>query len=254
QKYLTGEYVTDMFVWHHIDGWIAGIQFIKSTAEHSPIYGIPERNKGFTSHPPVLLAGNGNALLGMSGTYNADGISQMKAIWRSDVVLRRKRYTQTSFIGGQHGVVFHDLKYLANPATARITQICACARGSDGTVCNFRITYESMSEEGCTRAETPLRGPDSGPRVTITLEPGEYITGVRGSHNNDWIFRLQFITNKKTHPAFGTATGSVPFSIDAPKTPDGRDMVLHYVVGKTRGCVDSLLFVWAEMPLQQMGP
>ncbi|CAE6435675.1 unnamed protein product [Rhizoctonia solani] len=92
------------------------------------------------------------------------------------------------------------------------------------------------------------------PRVTMTLEEGEYIIGVRGTHNDGWIFRLQFVTNKRTHPAFGTATGQVPFSFDAPKTPDGRDMVLHYMVGKYRGCLDSLLFVWAEMPLQMTSP
>ncbi|CAE6511270.1 unnamed protein product [Rhizoctonia solani] len=247
----SGEYITDIFVWQHNDGWIAGIQFVKNTLECSPIYGMPKN--GFTSRPPILLNGDGNALLGISGAYTSDSLTQIKAVWRSDVILRRQRHTQTSFTGGQHGIIFNDLQYLADPATARITQISACSRannGGDGTVCNFRVPYESMSGGGLVRSETPFRGPCTGPRVTMTLEEGEYIIGVRGSHNDDWIFRLQFITNKRTHPAFGTATGQVPFSFDAPKTPDGRDMVLHYMVGKYRGCIDSLLFVWAEMPLQ----
>ncbi|KAL5632310.1 hypothetical protein ACGC1H_000347 [Rhizoctonia solani] len=246
----SGEYITDIFVWQHNDGWIAGIQFVKNSLECSPIYGMPKN--GFTSRPLILLSGDGNALLGISGTYTSDSLNQIKAVWRSDVVLRRQRHTQTSFTGGSHGVIFNDLQYLADPATARIVQISACSRannGGDGTVCNFRVTYESMSG-GLVRSETPPRGPCTGPRVTMTLEEGEYITGVRGSHNDDWIFRLQFVTNRRTHPAFGTATGQVPFSFDAPKTPDGRDMVLHYMVGKYRGCIDSLLFVWAEMPLQ----
>ncbi|CAE6510780.1 unnamed protein product [Rhizoctonia solani] len=249
----SGEYITDIFVWQHNDGWIAGIQFVKSSLECSPIYGMPK--DGFTSRPPILLSGDGNALLGISGAYTADSLNQIKAVWRSDVVLRRQRHTQTSFTGGPHGIIFNDLQYLADPATARIVQISACSRAShdgDGTVCNFRVTYESMSG-GLVRSETPSRGPCTGPRVTMTLEEGEYITGVRGSHNDGWIFRLQFVTNKRTHPAFGTATGQVPFSFDAPKTSDGRDMVLHYMIGKYRGCLDSLLFVWAEMPLQMTG-
>lgn len=43
----SGEYITDVFVWQHLDGYIAGIQFVKSSLESSPIYGMP-----FTSHPP----------------------------------------------------------------------------------------------------------------------------------------------------------------------------------------------------------
>ncbi|KEP51517.1 jacalin-like lectin domain protein [Rhizoctonia solani 123E] len=245
----SGEYITDIFVWQHNDGWIAGIQFVKSSLECSPIYGMPK--DGFTSRPPILLSGDGNALLGISGAYTSDSLNQIKAVWRSDVILRRQRHTRTSFTGGPHGTIFNDLQYLADPTTARIVQISACHAG-DGTVCNFRVTYESMSG-GPVRSETPSRGSCTGPRVTMTLEEGEYITGVRGSHNDGWIFRLQFVTNKRTHPAFGTATGQVPFSFDAPKTSDGRDMVLHYMIGKYRGCLDSLLFVWAEMPLQMTG-
>ncbi|KAH7332708.1 hypothetical protein B0J17DRAFT_678492 [Rhizoctonia solani] len=88
-----------------------------------------------------------------------------------------------------------------------------------------------------------------GPLQTITLESDEYIIGVRGNHNNWWMHQIQFVTNKRTHPPFGTQNGNVPFSFDAPKTMDGRDMVLHYMVGTSGGCLHSALFVWAEMPL-----
>ncbi|KDN35546.1 hypothetical protein RSAG8_11503, partial [Rhizoctonia solani AG-8 WAC10335] len=226
----SGEYITDIFVWQHNDGWIAGIQFVKNSLECSPIYGMPKN--GLTSRPPILLSGDGNALLGISGTYTSDSLNQIKAVWRSDVVLRRQRHTRTSFTGGLRGVIFNDLQHLADPATARIVQISACSRDGDGTVCNFRVTYESTSGGSLIRSETPFRGSNTGPRITMTLEEGEHIIGVRGSHNDGWIFRLQFVTNRRTHPAFGTATGQVPFSFDAPKTLDGRDMVLHYMVGK----------------------
>ncbi|KAH7332705.1 hypothetical protein B0J17DRAFT_153977 [Rhizoctonia solani] len=83
----------------------------------------------------------------------------------------------------------------------------------------------------------------------MALEQGEYITGVRGSHNHHWVHQLQFITNKREHSPFGADKGNVSFSIDAPKTIDGKDMVLHYMAGKHQGCVHSVLFVWAEMPL-----
>ncbi|CAE6479770.1 unnamed protein product [Rhizoctonia solani] len=135
----SGEYITDIFVWRSHDGFIGGIQFVKNSLECSPIYGVVLK-KNFQSHPPALLDGNGNALLGISGTYTSDGVSQITAVWRSDVVLRRKRRTQTSFTGGYKGYVFNDLQYLPDPAVSRIAQITACARTSDGTVCDFRVS------------------------------------------------------------------------------------------------------------------
>ncbi|CAE7064113.1 unnamed protein product [Rhizoctonia solani] len=260
----SGEYVTDMFVWHHTDGWIAGIQFVKSSMECSPIYGIRDR-QSVTTYPPVLLSGNGNALLGMSGTFTSDNICQLKAIWRSDVVMKRQRQTQTSFTGSNYGNVFNDLQYLADPATARIAQITARAEGG---LANLRLghfsnvinsslriqtTYVSVVGRGLYRSETPPRGWDTGPESTITLEDGEYIIGVRGSHNHHWMHQIQFITNKKEHPPLGTDKGNVLFSIDAPKTIDGKTMILHYMAGKSEGCVHSILFVWAEMPLSTKG-
>ncbi|KAJ1299907.1 hypothetical protein OPQ81_005022 [Rhizoctonia solani] len=242
----SGEYITDMFVWHHTDGWIAGIQFFKSSLECSPIYGIGDREL-ISTHAPVLLSGNRKALLGISGTYNADNICQVKAIWRGDVVIRRQRHTQTSFTGALHGFVFNDLQYLADPATSRIVQITARA---DSSLANLRTTYVSISGGALVRSETPARGTDIGPLQTVTLEDGEYIIGVRGTHNHMWVHQIQFITNKKELPTFGTDQGDVSFSFDAPKTIDGQHMVLHYIAGKACGCVHSLLFVWAEMPLK----
>ncbi|KAJ1300224.1 hypothetical protein OPQ81_005055 [Rhizoctonia solani] len=242
----SGEYITDMFVWHHTDGWIAGIQFFKSSLECSPIYGIGDREL-ISTHAPVLLSGNRKALLGISGTYNADNICQVKAIWRGDVVIRRQRHTQTSFTGALHGFVFNDLQYLADPATSRIVQITARA---DSSLANLRTTYVSISGGALVRSETPARGTDIGPLQTVTLEDGEYIIGVRGTHNHMWVHQIQFITNKRELPTFGTDQGDVSFSFDAPKTIDGQHMVLHYIAGKACGCVHSLLFVWAEMPLK----
>ncbi|KAH7332706.1 hypothetical protein B0J17DRAFT_678485 [Rhizoctonia solani] len=75
-----GEHITDLFVWHHTDGWIAGIQFVKNGQECSPIYGIKDREP-IATNPPVLLSGNGNALLGISGTYSPDNICQIKVMF-----------------------------------------------------------------------------------------------------------------------------------------------------------------------------
>ncbi|KAH7332711.1 hypothetical protein B0J17DRAFT_678520 [Rhizoctonia solani] len=244
-----GEYVTDMFVWQHLDGWILGVQFAKNSPGLSPIYGINSRDS-ITSHHPVLLSGNGNALLGLSGAYTSAGINQLQAVWRSDVVLRRQRQTQTSCIGGTSGQIFNDLQYLADPATARIVQISARVKDS---VASFTTTYVSISGGAVVRSETPARGLHSGPMSTITFEEGEYIIGIRGHHNSSGLQRIQFVTNKKTHSAFGAEKGDTAFSFDAPKTSDGREMVLHYLVGKTRGWFDAVMFVWAEMPLKTTG-
>ncbi|CAE6479799.1 unnamed protein product [Rhizoctonia solani] len=198
----TGEYVTDLFVWHHADGWIAGIQFVKNGQECSPIYGIKDR-ESITTNPP--------------------------AIWRGDVTVERYRHTQTSFTGSNYGIVFNDLQYLADPSTSRITQITARAEGG---LANLRATYVCVSGGDRVRFETPPHGWDTGPEKTMILEEGEYITGARGSHNHQWMHQLQFITNKREHPPFGSDKGNASFSIDAPKTIDGKDMVLHYMAGK----------------------
>ncbi|KDN34795.1 hypothetical protein RSAG8_12130, partial [Rhizoctonia solani AG-8 WAC10335] len=245
-KLTPGEYITDMFVWHHTEGWITGVQFVKSSSECSPIYGMRDR-ESVPTHPLVLLSGNGNALLGISGAYDSDNINQVKVVWRRDVILGRQRHTQTCFTGSNHGHVFNDLPHLADPATSRIVQISARVGGS---VASFQTTYLSVGGGGLIRSETPPRGWDLGPMRTMALEEDEYIIGIRGNHNNSWLHQIQFITNKKEHPPFGTDKGDISFSFDAPKTIDGRDMVLHYMAGKSGGCVHSFLFVWAEMPLQ----
>ncbi|CCO34941.1 hypothetical protein BN14_09052 [Rhizoctonia solani AG-1 IB] len=241
-----GEYITDMFVWHHVDGWIAGLQFFKSSLECSPIYGIRDREL-ISTHAPVLLSGNGNALLGLSGTFYPDCICQIKAVWRGDVTINRYRHTLTSFTGALHGFVFNDLQHLADPATSRIVEITARAEGS---LANLRTTYVSVSGGALVRSETPARGTDLGPLRSMVLEDDEYIIQVRGSHNHTWMHQIQFITNKKEYPPFGSDKGDVTFEFKAPKTIDGKDMVLHYMAGKVGGCVHSILFVWAEKPLQ----
>ncbi|CAE6435682.1 unnamed protein product [Rhizoctonia solani] len=209
-----------------------GVQFVKNNPGLSPIYGIRTKDS-ITSRPPVLLSGNGNSLLGISGAYTSDGLNQLQA-------------------RGQTGYVFNDLQYLADPATARITQITARAETNHG-VSKFQTTYVSISGGALVRSETPPRGVDDGRLITMSLEEGEYIIGVRGDHNNHGIQRIQFVTNRKTHSAFGADKGDIAFSFDAPKTSDGRDMVLHYMAGKSRGWLDAVLFVWAEMPLRTAG-
>ncbi|CAE6490617.1 unnamed protein product [Rhizoctonia solani] len=231
-----GEYITDIWVWHHMKGWTAGIQFVKSNLECSPIYGIKDRESNDT-HPPVLLSGNGNALLGISGAYTSDHICQLKAVWRSDVAVQRQRHTQTSFTGSNIGIIFNDLQYLADPASARIVQITARAGGS---LADLRTTYESVCGGGLVRCEAAAHGWDFGPTKTMILEEDEYIIGVRGSHNYHWIHQLQFVTNKREHPPFGADKGNVSFSFNAPKTIDGKNMVLHYMAGKRQVATRSL--------------
>ncbi|CAE6510786.1 unnamed protein product [Rhizoctonia solani] len=247
-----GEYITDMFVWSHPDGWIMGVQFVKNCPGLSPIYGIRTKDS-ITSRPPVLLSGNGNVLLALAGAYTSDGLSQLQVEYIFSQKPRSELWGDISVIGGgATGYVFNDLQYLADPATARIAQITARSGGIHG-VAKFQTTYISVSGEALIRSETPPRGFDDGHLSAMTLGDGEYIIGVRGYHNNHGIQRIQFITNIKTHSAFGADTGEIAFSFDAPKTRDGRDMALHYMAGKSRGWLDAVLFVWAEMPFKMVG-
>jgi hypothetical protein len=75
---LTGEFITDIFVWHanaaNLAAQVVAIQFVKNTYHLSPIYGI---QAGSTS-PPVLLSGDGHALVGISGNYHASALLQIQ--------------------------------------------------------------------------------------------------------------------------------------------------------------------------------
>ncbi|KAF8700490.1 hypothetical protein RHS03_06669, partial [Rhizoctonia solani] len=241
----SGEYITDVFVWYHVDGWIAGLQFFKTSLECSPIYGIKDREL-ITTHPPVLLSGNGNALLGFSGTFYSDSICQVKAVWRRDITVGRYRHTQTSFTGALHGFVFNDLQHLADPATSRIAEITA---RTENSLANLSTTYVSISGGAIVRSETPARGTDRGPLQTMILEDDEYIIR-QALYFTAIVIPFTYTFNAEEHPPFGTDKGDVTFDFKAPKNIDGKDMVLHYMAGKACGCVHSILFVWADKPLQ----
>ncbi|CAE6528245.1 unnamed protein product [Rhizoctonia solani] len=135
--------------------------------------------------------------------------------------------------------------FLGSQSKSRITSITARAPGA-GLLGGLQTTYTSFDDGPFSSKTTPIYGADSGPTVTWNLN-GEGITGVRGRHNGKSISELRFVTSLgESSPAFGQALGDLDFSINAPKTSEGRDTVLYSMTGNSDGAVNSMVFVWAE--------
>ncbi|CAE6528262.1 unnamed protein product [Rhizoctonia solani] len=238
-----GEFITDIFIWP-TDYFIVSFQLVKNTGHVSPIYGA---TRGITQ-PPHLLSGNGKALVGLSGGYDATGITQLQAIWHSDLEAINYRRTQTSFIGGPDGDFWNDLKFIGDRHTARISEIIARSAGA-GYLAGLQITYTPHIGGYPVRHEAPIHGTEDGQVTTWTLEDGEHITGVRGRHDGTSICELQFMTDRpnRVSPAFGKPDGDFSFSFAAPDNQEGKNMVLQYMLGKSAERVNSIMFVWAEL-------
>ncbi|CAE6497195.1 unnamed protein product [Rhizoctonia solani] len=237
-----GEFITDIFIWP-TDRFIAALQLVKNTGYVSPIYGAM---RGIT-RSPRLLSGNGKALVGLSGGYDTNGITQLQAVWRNDIETINYRCTETSFVGGEDGDFWNDLRFIGNRFTARISGVTARSP-SAGYLSGFQITYTSLVGGYPAHQKSPVHGTEDGPVTCWTLEDGQYITGVRGRHDGTSICELQFMTNRPNQesPAFGKPCGNFNFNFTAPETGEGNKMMLHYMAGKSAGRVNSILFVWAN--------
>ncbi|KAG8697452.1 hypothetical protein FRC11_015076, partial [Ceratobasidium sp. 423] len=223
------EFITDIFIWP-TDDFVASFQLVKNTGHVSPIYGAIRG----TTQPPRLLGENGKALVGLSGGYDATGITQLQAIWRSDIEAINYRRTQTSFAGGPDGNFWNDLRFMGDRYSARISEITARSPGT-GYLGGLQITYTSPAGGYPVRHEAPIHGTEDGQVTTWTLESGEYITGVRGRHDGTSICELQFTTNRpnRESPAFGKPDGDFSFSFPKSDTQEANNLVLRYMVGKS---------------------
>ncbi|CAE6499597.1 unnamed protein product [Rhizoctonia solani] len=185
-----GEYIAGIFVWP-TDHFIASLQLVKNTGYVSPIYGAM---RGITQ-PPCLLSENGKALGGLAGGYDAIGITQLQAVWRNDIQVNDYRYTRTVFVGGQDGEFWNDLRFIGDRFSARISKITTRSSGA-GYLGSIQTTYTSLVGGYPSCQESPVHGTEDGPITTWTLEDGEYITEIRGSHDGTSICQLWFTTNR----------------------------------------------------------
>ncbi|KAG8729326.1 hypothetical protein FRC11_009041 [Ceratobasidium sp. 423] len=232
-----GEFITGVFTWY-TTGSITSLQFVKNTAQISPLYGL----QGGTSDPGVFTAG-GDALLGLSGSFNAQNVLQIEAVWRSDIAAQGYRSIATSFIGsGVSSTIFNDYRYLGNPVSTHISQIRY--RKDIKAVAGLQITYTSHRGGRTINQETPIRGTEAGEQEAWTLTADEYITQVKGKYKDAVVYQLEFLTNKGSTRKFGMEAGD-PFSFE----PPNRGMVLYYIIGKSAALVQSLTFVWASPPV-----
>ncbi|KAF8601284.1 hypothetical protein BDV93DRAFT_558584 [Ceratobasidium sp. AG-I] len=228
-----GEYITNVFVWVNLQRIVA-IRYVKSLGQMSPHFG----SRFDPSGAPQLLSGNGSVLVDFSGTADTTGVVQLQANWRKTDEIPAFLPTQTTFAGGQDaGFIFVDLESIGDPYTSRVSRITSRIGGA---ISGFQVQYTWGG--GAFEAETPIRGTDYTPsKVSFQLATDEYIVQVKGRNDGVCIHQLQFITNKGDGPVFGQDIGANIFDFAPP------DMRLHYLVGRSRAWVDSLMFVWVPI-------
>ncbi|KAG8727815.1 hypothetical protein FRC10_005610 [Ceratobasidium sp. 414] len=113
-------------------------------------------------------------------------------------------------------------------------------------ITRLQTRYIWNGPSGVVGAETSVRGSEGAGqrRASFELDENEFIVQVMGTHDAAGIRQIQFRTNKRTSPLFGDTNAS-PVAFDHTAPPGMR---LYYLVGKSRGWVDSLLFIWAPIP------
>ncbi|KAF8669675.1 hypothetical protein RHS04_08818 [Rhizoctonia solani] len=184
-----GETITEIFVWP-TDYSIGSLQLVKNTGYISPIYGAVQ---GVT-RSPHLLSGDGNSLLGLSGSYSAIGITELQAIWRNNYEVINYKYT-TTFAGGQGGNLWNDLGLIGDRRTARISEIKTWSPYI-GFLSGFQTTYTFIAGGHQVEQRSAIHGTEEGKVTKWVLEEGEYITGVCGRCDGISICELRFITNR----------------------------------------------------------
>ncbi|KAF8725308.1 Caspase domain, partial [Rhizoctonia solani] len=177
------ETITDIFVWA-TDNQISSIQFLTSNGRGSPIYGA----LWGASQGPTHLSGNGCALVGLSGGFDAHGITQLQAIWRGDTHTKGYQRMEICHIGGNHGRIWSDWGLSEDMSQFHISSISAREPGT-GLLGGFQITYTSSISGAWVSWRTPTYGTDIGPTVKWDLNGGR-ITRVRGRHNGATICEL----------------------------------------------------------------
>ncbi|CCO34737.1 hypothetical protein BN14_08844 [Rhizoctonia solani AG-1 IB] len=87
-----GEFITNIFVWNNPTA-IKALQLVKNTYEVSQRYG-----DSTDANWPTLWKEGGSALVGMSGSYDANWLTQLQPVWRSDVKANNHRDFELTYI------------------------------------------------------------------------------------------------------------------------------------------------------------
>ncbi|KAG8680671.1 hypothetical protein FRC11_002153, partial [Ceratobasidium sp. 423] len=179
-----GEFITHIFVWCWSAAVIKAMQFVKNTYEVSMRYG-DSTDAGWVH----LFSQEGNALLGFSGSCDANFLTQLQAVWRHDVRAEDFRSMELTNVVYGNATTFNDYRFLGDPGTAYISQI------------RFRntvqaVTYSSKLGGSVVHQQTPIRGTDAGAQDIWTLAEGEHIIKVNGKSVNAVVYQLEFVTNK----------------------------------------------------------
>ncbi|MBZ5643390.1 MAG: hypothetical protein LAO19_11565 [Acidobacteriia bacterium] len=114
--------------------------------------------------------------------------------------------TATDVVGGPGGRAFLDAD--VEPG-ARVVEVQV---HSGEFVDSVQLVY--MLGDGRT-VTGPLHGGPGGMLGVFRLDPDEYLTGASG-RAGDYIDSIQFLTNKRTSPAFGGNGGRREFRVDVP--------------------------------------
>ncbi|CEL54655.1 hypothetical protein RSOLAG1IB_11746 [Rhizoctonia solani AG-1 IB] len=230
-----GEFITNIFVWNNPTA-IKALQLVKNTYEVSQRYG-----DSTDANWPTLWKEGGSALVGMSGSYDANWLTQLQPVWRSDVKANNHRDFELTYINNGTGTTFNDFRFLGDPWTSRIARIQY--RNTAQAMAGFQVTYSSKLGGNEVYQETPVRGTDIGNRDSWTLAEGEYITQVKGRNVWNVIYQIEFVTNKGNTKQFGQAAGT-----EFVQDPPSKGMVLCFFIGSCGGYIQSLILAWGPPP------
>ncbi|CAE6498662.1 unnamed protein product [Rhizoctonia solani] len=235
------ETITKVFAWA-TQGDVVALQFAKNTGQVSNIYGP----QPVTVENPHVLNGGGDALLGLSGTFNSTHITQIQPVWRGDVTEEQHRHTAVTHTGfysiNNLGTTFNDYGYLGNPYTARISQI-RFRNVTNAYLAGFQVVYSFERAGRSLDQETPIRGVPSGLQETWTLGKDEFIKEVRVKRSSSGIAMLEFVTDKGTIKRMGQDVAE-----EVVMKPPHKDMVLYYIIGRSHTVLQWMSFVWGMPP------
>jgi hypothetical protein len=117
---------------------------------------------------------------------------------------------------------FDDSLYADNPASLRVRGV----RFQHGTLIG-RIQVLWETSDG-TILDGPFHGGGGGSQAEFILDFDEYIIGIKGKRDTNYINSMIIVTNKRQSQRFGGSGGSIDYDISA---PDGTSTISKMVMG-----------------------
>ncbi|KAG8697484.1 hypothetical protein FRC09_007848 [Ceratobasidium sp. 395] len=237
-----GEFIIEVLVWE--SEYTRGIQFMTNTGRISAHFG---QNNG----KPNVLSSEDGVLVALSGKLSLesyqkyDVLYRIQTIWRHDILrtAATRKHVYSIYFGGSGGAPFNDWPYLYPSDVAHISGIKV---GCGSLVDSIQVSYSRSYNEKTSNWEGGRHGGGGGRHEAFWLKPGEYIIKVKG-RGASLIDQLCFVTNHGRSSGTYGGGGGRAFECEAPTGSNGERMRLCFIIGKSGGTLDGILFAWAPV-------